>query len=491
MDSETRFVLAHISDLHFSAGTDQSDPDHTHSIPHLVGIENCISALSSLDCLIVSGDVSNHGDKQSLITASGWLFSTIPIGNGQYTGLRMPADSVRVVPGNHDAWNAIGRGPLIDRRQRSLEHYNFAFPDHQIPHKGCYYDWQQKGADGLYIALVDSCFLGDTEENSGSTFGTLRYDQAIAKGRLTVEQAEQLLEWHDKGIQGRLEDPRRSGTFIDKNAFASSLKILVMHHYLFEPPEKRSDYFMRVQQRDVVFRNLALSDFDVLMCGHKHIASFDVHDYGDHIDERATGRYMANYFRRLIGLESLPIQFVDKEGKWLSKSLTQLAEILGGYFKRYNPLRHTSEPNNFDIAEKVFQLLKDGLEHPEALRRTVETYLHQTGVSGAILLDSAELKAIQKRITVGLDVEQRKELRKVADKISALSKSLKSRQFLQLMSGSSAKAASSPEQRRSFHIYEIQRENSGWRLTCDRFSWEGTAFSSVPTSRTHLFQKKV
>ena len=334
MHSGQEFVLAHISDLHFSPGTDQSNPSHTHSIKHLIEIQKCLSELKDLDCLIVSGDISNYGDQQSLITANGWLFGTIPIGNNQYTGLNMLSERVLVVPGNHDAWNAEEYGPLNDRRQKSLKHYNYAFPKHYIPASGCYFDWQQKGIDGLYIALIDSCFLGDTEQNDRSPFGTLRYDQAIAKGKLTIEQTEQLLEWHDKGIQGRLENPRQPGMYIDRNIFAASLKILVMHHYLFEPPEKKSDYFMRIQHRDIVFRNIALSDFDVLMCGHKHVAAFDVHDYGDHIDDRAVNRYMTNYFRRLIGLESLPIQFVDEKGRKLSKPLTVLAEIIADYYQR-------------------------------------------------------------------------------------------------------------------------------------------------------------
>ena len=493
MGSEHDFVLAHISDLHFSEGTDQSNPNHVHSIRHLIGLQNRLAALSEVDCLIVSGDVSNHGDRQSLISASGWLFNKIPIGNGEYTGLKMPSESVRVVPGNHDAWNAKESGHLIDRRQKSLENYNFAFPNHQIPHGGCYFDWRQKGDNGLYIALVDSCFLGDTEQNDESTFGTLRFDQAIAKGRLTVEQTEQLLEWHDKGIQGRLEDPRQPGTYIDRNVFAASLKILVMHHYLFEPPEKKSDYFMRVQHRDIVFRNIALSDFDVLMCGHKHVAAFDVHDYGDHFDDRAVNRYMTNYFRRLIGLESLPIQFVDEKGRRLSKALTQLAEIIGSCYKRIESwLTATqSTANDPDIAEKVFQLLKSGLDNPEGLKRTVEKFLHDAGATGASMLDSKELKAIQKRITVGFNTQERKELRKVADSISAISRELKARQFLQLMSGSSAKVSSTPKQNRSFHVYRIRRNDDGWNLVCERYNWEGNKFSNTPTARNHSFRRKI
>jgi 3',5'-cyclic AMP phosphodiesterase CpdA len=493
MDSGHDFVLAHISDLHFSQGTDQSNPNHAHSIKHLIGLQNRLAAIGNVDSLIVSGDVSNHGDRQSLLNANAWLFKTLSIGDGQYTGLNMPIERVRIVPGNHDAWNGAKFGPLIDRRQQSLKHYNFAFPQYQIPHGGCYFDWQQKGDNGLYIALIDSCFLGDTEQHAESTFGTLRFDQAVAKGRLTVEQAEQLLEWHDKGIQGRLENPREPGTYIDRSVFATSLKVLVMHHYLFEPPEKKSDYFMRVQHRDIVFRNIALSDFDILMCGHKHVAAFDVHDYGDHFDERAVNRYMTNYFRRLIGLESLPIQFVDEKGRRLSKALTQLAEIIGNYFKRAKLLLTAAQPETDDseISEKVFQLLKNGLENPENLRRTVAKFLHEVGPTGASVLEPTEVKAIQKRISVGLGAQERKDLRKVADNISALSLALKERQFLQLMAGSSAKASNTPEQKRSFHIYKIRRNNDGWNLICERYKWDVDAFSNTPTSREHHFSRKV
>ena len=202
---------------------------------------------------------------------------------------------------------------------------------------------------------------------------------------------------------------------------------------------------------------------------------------------------MTNYFRRLIGLESLPIQFVDEKGRRLSKALTQLIEIIGSGYKRIESLFTTTQPtaNDPEIAEKVFKLLKSGLDNPENLKRTVEKFLHDAGTTGASMLDSKELKAIQKRITVGLDTQERKELRKVADSISAISRDLKARQFLQLMSGSSAKASSTPKQKRSFHVYRIRRDNDGWNLVCERYNWEGSAFSDTPTSRNHSFKRKI
>jgi len=486
MAQDAEFVLAHISDLHFSAGTDQSNHDHSHSVKLLVGLQDRLSAIGDLDCLLVTGDVSNQGDKQSLITANGYLFSTIPIGNGAVTGLRSVPDRVRVIPGNHDAWNASTDGTLLDRRQNSLEHYNFAFPENRITERGCYFDWLEKTGSGLYLAFVDTCFLGDTEENRTSTFGTLRYDQAVAKGKLTVQQTEHLLEWHDKGMHGTLENPRATGTYIDKALFAQSLKILVMHHYLFEPPEHKSDYFMRLQHRDLVFRNIALSDFDVLLCGHKHIASFDVHPYGDHFDERAVNRYMMNYFRRLIGLESLPIQFIDEGGRKISKAVTWLTQTIASWVKR----KH-APADNAELAEKVFELLKTGLDKPEDLDRRVREFIHENGEVGAATLESKELKAIQKRIAVGLSTQDRKDLRKIADSVSMAARELKARPFLQIMSGSSAKNFRLADTKRSFNVYRVSRLSDSWRLLSERYNWDGGAFASTPFVQNHVFSRKV
>lgn len=483
--AETQFLLAHISDLHFSAGTVQNAPGHSHSIELLRGLEANIGQLPGLDRLIVSGDISNTGDSQSLINASGWLFDQIPIGNGQSTGLRLKPDQVRVVPGNHDAWNAGSDGALVDRRQKSLAHYNYAFPKHAIAPKGCYFDWIEKDGSGVYVACIDSCFLGDTAKSPHSTFGTLRYDEAIAKGKLTLNQTETLLQWYDQGMRGTLQDPNRPGSHIDPGTYSKALKILVMHHYLFEPPEHKSDYFMRVQQRDLVFRNIALSDFDIMLCGHKHIAAFDTRQYGEHIDDRAAGRYMLNYFRRLIGLESLPVQLADEHGKKISKAITLVAQTIGSWFKRSTPNQSAGE-----IADKVFELLKSGLDDPDGLELRVRTFLHENGAAGASTLEVPELKAIQKRIAAGLRLQERKELRSISANVSKISSSLLARPFLQIMSGSSAKSLSAGDSKRSFNVYTIRPQANGWDLKCERYTWDGSSFSA-PLMQQQRFDRKV
>jgi len=463
------FVLGHISDLHFSEGTDLSSPSHSHSMEHLVGLEKAITRIPNIDYLVVSGDISNTGSKQSLINASGYIFDTIPIGSGKYTGLKLPPEKCGIVPGNHDAWNAEKTGslPLIKRRQISLDHYNFAFNNHKIPPEdGCYYRWLESDGEGIFVAFVDSCFLGDTEENTDSTFGTIRFDQAIAKGKLSVDQSEKLLEWHDLGIKGHLQKTVSSDDFIERDVFAKSLKVIIMHHYLFEPPGHSSDYFMRVKHRDVVFRNVAMSDFDIMLCGHKHIPSFDVHTYGHHFDDKAINRYLINYFRRIIGLHSLPIQFEDDKGKRWARALTFLSNILTKKKIKENP---NASPEQ--IADGVLDLLKNGLEKPDDLEKNVKSFIANHGMSGADLIEGNELREIRKRISVGLSLKERSSLREVANKINGISRTLASKPFLQVMSGSTVKATTQSEKSRYFNAYSFVRERNGWKMIAKRYQW--------------------
>lgn len=480
------YTIAHISDLHFSQGTDMSNPDHAHSIPHLRALQAMIKKLNP-DILVVSGDISNNGDKQSLINASAYLEKKIPIGSEEYIGLELPLDKLGVVPGNHDAWNASQAGKFVDRRQKSLEHYNFAFPSHKIPpNDGCYYDWREHDDMGIYLAYVDSCFLGDTEKHDDSPFGTIRYDQAIAKGKLSVQQTEKLLEWHDLGTRGTLPDPRNGEIFIGKASFSKALKILVMHHYLFEPPEHSSDYFMRLHHRDIVFRNIAFADFDILLCGHKHFPAFDVHTYGSHFDERATNRYLVNCFRRLIGLHSLPVQIDDDDGRRWSKALTALANTILKLVRRRNP---NATPKA--VAEEVLQLLKQGLHEPDSLEKNVKKFLHENGLDGAEVVESRELNEIQKRLAIGLTTTERKALQGVAKRIVNITKKLHSRPFLQIMSGSTAKACGAGNRKRTFDLLRIECGGKDWKVQSERYFWDwgSNAFLDDPLVQNHVFSR--
>jgi len=320
-----------------------------------------------------------------------------------------------------------------------------------------------------------------------NAFGTLRVD-ALAKGKLTVRQTEQLLEWYDLGIKGQLPLHHDQNTFIDKDVFARSLKIMVMHHYLFENQDNKSNYFMRVHHRDVVFRNVALAAFDVLLCGHKHCPAFDVHSYGQHFDSRAKQRYLVNQFRRLIGLHSLPIQFTDDTGVKWSKSLTRLVQLIAWITKR-----ETGQTGDHEIADEVIQQLKQGLHDPKTIERRVKGFMRQTGVIGKVILTDSELTEIRKRLSIGLSADERKLLRPLADKISAVARTLKSTDFLQSISGSSAKASRNSNAKRTFSIYRIRQAGNQWLFESEEFEWsaQDKTFGDCPVRREHTFRPRI
>jgi 3',5'-cyclic AMP phosphodiesterase CpdA len=69
----TSFTIAHISDLHFSNGTAKDPPEGlSHSISHLQQIQSRFQG-RDFDRVIVSGDLTDHGDIESFIRVKEWL----------------------------------------------------------------------------------------------------------------------------------------------------------------------------------------------------------------------------------------------------------------------------------------------------------------------------------------------------------------------------------------------------------------------------------
>jgi len=475
-----QFTIVHISDLHFSEGADKSEHHHKHSILHLQKLQQKLETIQ-FDKLIVSGDITNDGDKESLLRARDYLYGEFAVGGGENTGLKLSPSIVELVPGNHDARNKGAYGSPLQIWQRSLENYNDAFVEHKIDfQQACYYRWIEKDGCYVFLAFVDSCYLGDEYNDNVST--KLRLSK-IAKGKMSLNQSTLLLEWFDKGVKGLLLNPNEEDQVIPKEAFANSLKILVMHHYLFEPPEFAYDYLMSVKHRDRVFNNIAMADFDVLLCGHKHVQDYKPSSYGDHFDQRGKDRYLINYFRRLIGIHSLPIQYTDDKGRPFSKALARLINILIVKFHK------THYAQNTNYLDQLGDILIRALKNPEALEGEIKELLKSYRLEGEEIIDSRELKEIRGRISTGLTMRERKDLEKVAKKFNQILKHLSSRPFLQIMCGSTTKASPNFDRGRSFNVYKIEKSEEGTKLRVERYRWETEtkSFSDKPLIYEHMF----
>ena len=471
----TEFKIAHISDLHFSAGTDPA-VQHRYSIERLCGIEAHLSG-ESFDRLIVSGDLSDSGDFTSLSNAHRWLTDHLTLGNGRTTGLRITdRQKLIIVPGNHDAFNGAGDVGFRKRWQSSLVNFNTVFHAHVLPSPvGLGYDWLERDGEGVYVAYVDSCFLGDPG-GGHDPFSTV---QRVAKGRMSHNQSHELLENYDRGMRGLLRDPW-TGKPIETSKFARALKIVVMHHYLFPPPGRRlraHEYLMEIHHREGVFKNLAMADFDLLLCGHSHIADVHLTSYGREFDRRAKRRYMLNCFRRSVGIHSLPVQFVAARGVRVSKKVSAFFGIL---------LRkaRSSEQNYLDEFQS---LLQHALREPRSLEQDVVAFLREHREDREPDPTPYEMEELRKRIAISIRVEDLPHLEEEARWIGEEVKAMASRPFLQVMNGSASKSTSE-EKKRSFNIYSVRKVARGWQFQSDEYDWNSGQKAFGPgLRRDHFF----
>lgn len=481
--------LLHISDFHFSSGMHKAEPRHCHSIQYLQALSNSIRN-QYFDRVVVTGDLSNLGDRQSLLNAYGYLFDRVAIGEGEKLGLELDEDRTFVLPGNHDAFNNMeAHGRASNRWQRSIEFYNSVFVNHTVPPEGCRYYWIEAADCPVYLAVADTCFLGDPELDARlpdiSPLGS------IAKGKLSLSQSEKLLQWYDLGIRGKLPHPDREGEYIDSSAFASSLKVLATHHYLFEPQHCRNARLLQVEHRDDVFRNIAMADFDVVLCGHKHVQDFGKHTYGFHLERRGKKRYLMNYFRRLVGINSLPVQFREPQsGRFYSKYFTLMANLVMKSLKRDRRERGEGDGDG-EYLENLVDILRGGLQDPDRFRTEMRRIAEEEIGTGVDTLSDEEVHEVQRVIASNFTREEKKALANQALKMKSLVRRLNSRPFVQAMSGSSGKACKDPStRRRSYAIHHIRRADAGYRFESEIYYWNEAdgVFEAVPERNGYDFR---
>jgi predicted phosphodiesterase len=456
--------IVHISDLHFHESTDGNAGKYRHSLACLKDIERLLDEHTPTH-LVVTGDITNIGDKINLERAYQWLHDQI-YSDGEYYGLHTVKRGLTtlIVPGNHDAFNAPTTGSEFKRWQSSLSNFYSVF--HQYSWKdaenGVMYRWHEDDTVAVLFCSVDSCYLGDPEtEHLGETLSLDR----VAKGRLSRRQSASILSLFDKGMSGELETP--SAGKIPSRRFLSALKVLVMHHYLFEPANTRAEPLLQMHQKRTVFQNLAMSDFDVLLCGHKHIADIHVSTYSDNFDRRAQIRLAFNYVRRILGIKSLPLG-IDENGRRLSKLFRLVIGLLAMVKSKGRPLDDAS-------TREIFSVLERSLTNPVVLKEELLKYLTTQDESGqAGLFDATEMNELYSKIKERFDQNDRKSLNEAANRIRGILSHLSGRPFAHIMSASSAKASEEGTRHRAVNIYEITNASAeaGYLFKTTRFSWD-------------------
>lgn len=481
-----RFRVVHLSDLHFSHGALRNNA-HAHSVDHLLGIQGQLQGCD-YDLLVVSGDLSNRGDPESLNQAKQWLLFDYPTSDDRMMGLRCDPEKLIVVPGNHDAYNCVESGhKVVLARQKSLENWNRIFPKQTFfpGDEDCRYYWKSRKGEGLFIVAVDSSYFGDPEiegipeikKQAVSAFSQ------ISRGEIALGQTQRLLRWFDMGMSGELLAAPDGNEYIAAASFSKAFKILVSHHYFLEPPGHSLSFSLRLRDRKRVLRNLAMADFDMVLCGHKHVPDFQPLAYSEFFPDRRTkGRYLWNLFRRLVRIDSLPDQF-SEEGL----SITRRCSAWFALLLRKTP-RMKGETDDAYF-ERLSRALKELLVEPASWRTTLEGFLGDMGEEDEGWVSVAEASEIVDQLLHSLRKEERQRLSREAEKMIGVIKSLAKRPVVQGMCGSSAKNFVVQQKDRSFSVFDIALEDGRCEVTQQEYRWQaGGSGYAAPFERKQIFE---
>jgi 3',5'-cyclic AMP phosphodiesterase CpdA len=462
MIDDSTIRLAQLSDIHFHESSSGEVDNYRHSVNCLKKIQQVFGA-EQPHHLVITGDITNLGDKLSLERAYQWINDRIYV-DGEYCGLECKSKGVNVipVPGNHDAFDAPSHGANWKRWQSSLSNFYSVFHEYVFPDKDSVdYQWLAKGNAKVFICRVDSCYLGDNE----TEFLPGRFSlDPMAKGRLSKQQSQRVLVIYDRGLRGELKS--EDGRLIPAGDFMCSLKILVMHHYLFEPPDVQSEPLLDLEDKRTVFQNLAMSDFDLLLCGHKHIADVQRYAYLDHFDPRGRVRMAFNHVRRSLGISSLPLG-AEQDGRRLNRFVRFALGFL--------VLSKTGGSGlTNDHAEEIIQILDAAIEKPDVLREELRRYAQKRGeVKQAGLFDDEEIRVLQDRMRAKFTTSQMRQLARSAMALRGVVERLGGRPFAQIIAGSSAKKSENGGRTRALNFYDISfdQERNGISFQHRRYSW--------------------
>lgn len=472
-DESQPFRILHISDLHFSSGRSLHATSHSHSLKLLKGVQACATQLG-YNHVIVTGDITDSGDEESLLAARQWLLRTAEIGGGQTTGLDLAVNNTPwdVIPGNHDAFNATHAGSVLERFQVSLTNFLSAFPEakRSSATSASYYRWIVAPSSPIYIVYLPTCHLGDPDTDRHTDVPPPL--DRIAQGHVLEDQWEEILNWYDLGIAGRLPiEPNRSG-LIPADDFRTSVKILAMHHYLVEPVYFRRDPTMHFIHADLVKPNVALANFDVALCGHKHVSEVQKLSYSDLLGRRGQVKYLLNCLRRKAGLNSTRVGRADQRGRFFPKWFVDFCGWIAGCLRTRQKTIDGTTMSSDALVEQVCDAIQKILDGDTSPRKTLEGLLDECSEASTWeAADREDVKEILKAIGRTLDIKSRREIADAFRLRRREFKTMGDRFFAQAMSGSSGKNHGERDLGRHFRIHDIIRHGHQLLFRSTEYRW--------------------
>lgn len=292
----TRFILLHISDLHFCDPVAKGHYWNTEATELAVAPHNRRGLLGSLlydlrhekvkpDVVVVSGDLLDRTHASGVPLAIAFL-------RGLAEGLGLPPERIIIAPGNHDVLReGDDRYSRYDEIRSGLYGQTRpVFSSQTLPHQRVdHYLFESNF--GVEVVAFNSCEELDAAQK--------RDHGAVGIGQR--DHAEALLQRTD-----------------GKNYF----RIAVMHHHLESPEGSRRTDYSVMEDAGGMRRWLARHKFSLALHGHQHVdwqVSFDV-DGWHLVVAAAASAGVAEYGRKEWSL-AIAYQLIDVENATRGKRI--------------------------------------------------------------------------------------------------------------------------------------------------------------------------
>ena len=290
------FKIIHLSDTHF--GNYIFKPTFItkcHDINVLTALSDFIST-QEIDVIFLTGDVVTGGDDNAFQHARNFIFGKISTPKANIgLGLNPTDERILIVPGNHDYYPATFI-PFAS----SIEGYNKYFPEFKTPYAKFF------PKNGLKITI----FGLDSVRNAWGS---------IANGKF----AEKDLNWLTETCT-QLENNQYPKPVFSSKDYKESLKIVLVHHHLYLPKDRKYKYFKEVKNRKKALKIFLKCNINMIFFGHEHTHFVKYPSYDCQLDKRVKRELTARGYdikKRFIAcMASTASQANAKENSlWLLK----------------------------------------------------------------------------------------------------------------------------------------------------------------------------
>lgn len=462
--SVAKYRIMHLSDFHFSFG--ETPTTLRHSLPHLRGVEQVLEE-SKPDLVIVTGDLSAQGDRNSLERAKNWLTAQETF-NGESYGLNLSGRSPKipfvVVAGNSDFTIKPVGGDTELRIDTSLRYFRQLFSDGEVCPGVSYLSVGQEPVFFFKLTIPPS-----SEECSR---------ESQTKGYSVAEIRDVYRsEWNR--ISRIHSDACRNGVCASGSLLATpqqytrSPKMLITHQPLLEG----TPGILESEAKDFL-HSLASIGIHVFFCGHQHVHLLEQQPLSKFKRKKDPTRSVHRYLLHCLGIHDVP-HWRGGDGKRLPLRLGPFIVSLVEQAKSWIANDPRTVPTDEAVISRCEEFLREMFDsHDDQIPTKMISQLKSQLVELHKDEETVNEVACIEELLKSLSYQQISKLREACKSkpVTGFYREFYNRSIIQCRCGSSGKINGPANRQRNLQIYDIEIFPEHWSMECIVYPWRNSKF---------------